>query len=153
MWTNTCCSHPIMNNKENINPENGTKRGAIRRLKEELNLTEDINNQKFVDKIYYKANCNEFFSEHEVDWIFLYKRRYTSLEAQVNYDDREVNDIAWVTKENLNRFIESKIDKGEKQTPWFSLIIQNRLLEKYWDMVINNQLLDQNNINIKNMVD
>ena len=64
LWSNTCCSHPLIseNDKEN---NNGIRQAAQRRLKYELNITIDIHKLFPVEKILYRANSDETFEEYE----------------------------------------------------------------------------------------
>lgn len=59
LWTNTCCSHPWLG-------EN-TKDAAIRRLKEEMGISCELN---YEFNFTYKANVTDDLTEHELDHVF-----------------------------------------------------------------------------------
>ena len=147
-WTNSCCSHPLHSLGENIDKQDGTEKAAIRRLFDEQNLKEKQEDLRIVDKIYYKALANEFFTENEIDYIFLYKRQFEN--NKIDFNTREVNDIAWVKREEFDTFYKEKLNKKEGFTPWFELIRKKGMIEHYWDKVIKNDIpiLYEKNLNI-----
>jgi isopentenyl-diphosphate delta-isomerase len=59
LWTNTCCSHPRVN-ESNI-------QAAKRRLKEEMGMDGDIT---YLFKFTYRAEFADGLTEHEVDHVF-----------------------------------------------------------------------------------
>lgn len=61
LWTNTCCSHPAPN--ETLNA------ATVRRLKEELNLS-DVKMEPVFSFI-YKAIFDNGLTEHELDHVFI----------------------------------------------------------------------------------
>jgi isopentenyl-diphosphate delta-isomerase len=60
LWTNACCSHP--------RPGEDTREAAIRRLKEELGFTTDL--QKIFD-FTYKSEFENGLTEFEFDHVFV----------------------------------------------------------------------------------
>jgi isopentenyl-diphosphate delta-isomerase len=141
MWTNSVCSHPLFNFNEHADLLNGTKAGAKRRTNDELNQDLDLEKFKFVDKIYYKAQCNEFFWEHEVDYIFLLKENFDE-DQVIEFNEREVQDVAWVGKDDLQSFMDSKTKQGQRFTPWFEHIRIRLLLNNFWNQVIEDRVME-----------
>ena len=148
-WTNSVCSHPLHNLGENIDKQIGTKKAAIRRISDELNLKEDIQGLCLVDKIYYTAVANEFFSESEIDYIYLYRRTFDS--DLIDFNKREINDIAWVGRQDFDQFIKDKLNKNESFTPWFEQIRKTGNLNYFWDQLEINEVFDQNEKDIEIM--
>ena len=60
LWTNTCCSHPILNES--------TEETAHKRLLEEMGITCDLIP---VTKFIYKAELGNGLIEHEYDHVFI----------------------------------------------------------------------------------
>ena len=72
MWTNTCCSHPLMIPGEtgsNLTEcVEGVKRAAQRKLDHELGIKKEqvpIENFHFLTRIHYKAPSDGKWGEHE----------------------------------------------------------------------------------------
>ena len=59
LWTNACCSHP--------KPGEKTLSAARRRLKEEMNMKEEL---KFLHSFRYLANFDNGLIEHELDHLY-----------------------------------------------------------------------------------
>lgn len=59
LWTNTCCSHP--------RPGESTEAAAIRRLKEEMGFTANLEK---AFSFTYKAHFENGLTEHEFDHVF-----------------------------------------------------------------------------------
>ena len=59
LWTNTCCSHPVLNEEP--------KSAAERRLQEEMGFSVTL---KFFKCFTYKAEMDNGLIEHELDHVF-----------------------------------------------------------------------------------
>ena len=75
-WANTCCSHPWHTEDEMERTNDlGVKRAAIRKLKQELGITNDqvpIDDFEFVTRIHYSAPCDDGkWGEHEIDHVLI----------------------------------------------------------------------------------
>ena len=132
-WANTCCSHPFYTAEEMELGNNnvGVKRAAIRKLKQELGITSDelpIDQFKFITKIHYSAAYDDIWGEHEIDHILIIQAK---VNLNINYN--EVEQIQWLTKEEVKSFVETTTDLV---SPWFKLI-ENNFLYSWWDNLQN----------------
>ncbi|QRR00968.1 isopentenyl-diphosphate Delta-isomerase [Dyadobacter sandarakinus] len=59
LWSNTCCSHPLDGET--------TYLGAVRRLREEMGITAELN---FLFTFQYRASLENGLTEHELDHVF-----------------------------------------------------------------------------------
>lgn len=90
LWTNTCCSHPIVNES--------TEETARKRLIEEMGIACDL---MPVSKFIYKAELGNGLTEYEYDHVFI---GYSDEEPIFNINEA----IAWkwididVLKEDMN---------------------------------------------------
>ncbi len=110
LWTNACCSHP--------QPGEPVERAAIRRLKEELGFSVEVNKAfEFI----YKADFDNGLTENEFDHVFT-----GVYDGQINPDPKEVMDYQWLS---LGRIREEIQVMPEKYTAWF--IIAFPELEKH----------------------
>ena len=70
-FTNSCCSHPLsIPGEQEENNAIGVKWAAKRRLKAELEIPleeVDLNEMDYLTRIYYKAQSDGIWGEHEVD--------------------------------------------------------------------------------------
>ena len=101
LWTNTCCSHPRMN-EEVID-------AAIRRLKEELGI--EVNSLKEVSKFVYHYPFSNGLSEYEVDHVIVGEYNGSWI---LNLE--EVDEIKWMDIQELKEDI---LKYPNKYTPWF----------------------------------
>lgn len=101
LWTNTCCSHPRLN-EEIID-------AAKRRLNEELGIV--INELKEVNQFVYHYPFSNGLCEYEVDHIVI---------GEYNGDwilnPEEVDEIKWIDIQELKEDI---LKYPNKYTPWF----------------------------------
>lgn len=113
-WANTCCG--------NVRPGETYEECAYRRLQEELGIT-DVELTP-VTKFQYAVKCNDEFSEHEMDQVFVGK-----YEGEVKANAQEV---ANVTHKTLGEIKFEMNQKEEKYVPWLSIIFtKNYLTEKF----------------------
>jgi len=144
-WTNTCCSHPLhfegegQTYSETDTPSDvasglvpGVKRAAVRKLRHELGIVasdEVKNSMRFLTRLYYcapqpKDKNGIIWGEHEMDYIL-----FSRGPVDITPDADEVGDFRWVTKEELQKFMN---EPGTVWSPWFRIIVENFLL-KWWD--------------------
>lgn len=144
-FTNTCCSHPLSNPGElEENDAIGVRRAAQRRLKAELGIPmeqvppEEIN---YLTRIYYKAQSDSIWGEHEIDYILFVRKNVT-----LNPDPNEIKSYSYVSKEEVEEMLK-KATRGEiKITPWFQIIAETFLF-KWWDNLSHlNQFVDHEKI-------
>ena len=75
LWTNTCCSHPLMNPEEMVTKRfEGIKTAANRRMEYELGLSGlRHENYSMISKILYQADSCNVWGEYELDYILFAK--------------------------------------------------------------------------------
>ena len=128
IWANSCCSHPLYQDREEEGIE-GAKKAAIRKLEQELGInpnvirTEDLN---FITKMHYKARADEKWIEHEVDYIFVIK-----IDVEINPNQNEIQNTKYVDEKELNDLFSKANFNDVKVGPWFRLIKDN-FLSKIW---------------------
>ena len=128
IWANSCCSHPLYQNKEENGIE-GTKNAAIRKLTQELGIevgeikSHDLN---FITKMHYKARADEKWIEHEIDYIFVVK-----MNVPIKPNLNEIQKTAYVSNKELEELFQKSNNNGTKIGPWFRLIKDN-FLDKIW---------------------
>ncbi|MBD3279266.1 MAG: isopentenyl-diphosphate Delta-isomerase [Candidatus Pacebacteria bacterium] len=108
-WANTVCG--------NVRPNETYQECAYRRLREELGIT-----QAKIQPIYkfqYQLKCNDQFSEHELDQVFV-----GFYQGEVKPNPDEVSDYAW---EELN--LAQLVNKYDL-APWFELMLNDWQLQQ-----------------------
>ncbi len=75
----------------------------------------------------YGSSNNEQQSEHEIDYIFIYKTDKDK-DLTILGNPNEVKESKYVTMEELKNMMN---DKDLKFTPWFKLICENYLFD-WW---------------------
>jgi len=103
----------------------GVRRAAIRRLNYELGIpTTEIKPSElfYLTRIYYKATSDKHWGEHEIDYVFFLQRDNLTINPNVD----EISEIQWVGKSEIVNFVKL----AEPLTPWFRLILREKLL--YW---------------------
>ncbi|MBJ84181.1 MAG: hypothetical protein CMB52_01515 [Euryarchaeota archaeon] len=134
VWANTVCSHPLFVDHELMDGGalgDGSKNAAIRKMYQELGIDEgDVPFEQihFITRMLYKARADDIWVEHELDHI-LFAR--TSSELNVNANPNEVSEIAWVTQDELEQWLNDTSEKRGVIAPWFRLIAEN-ILPEWW---------------------
>jgi isopentenyl-diphosphate delta-isomerase len=103
LWTNTCCSHPRLNET--------TIKAAHRRLMEEMGFNTKL---KEIFSFKYQVELDHGLSENEYDHVYVGK--YNRI-PKIN--PKEVKDWKWVSIEDLDQDIK---DNRKSYTPWFRKI-------------------------------
>lgn len=134
LWTNSCCSHPLHNEEELVEEDYlGAKKAIRRRVNYELGYDlKDVNDLHFLGKIFYHAECDKTWGEHEIDYCFFIKRDFKASEFNFNKD--EIQEVKWVGKDEIMDFLASRYAKNERVTPWFGAIMHYKLFE-WWDVL------------------
>jgi len=138
LWTNSCCSHPLMTPEEMVEENYLGARNAIRRrvefeLGHDLKAVDDLH---FMGKIYYHAECDPTWGEHEIDYCFFIKRDFKPEDFKPSTD--EIEEVKWVGKHDILKFLGERLhQKNEQVTPWFGAIMHYNLFQ-WWDVLINN---------------
>ncbi|EAR97538.1 isopentenyl-diphosphate delta-isomerase (macronuclear) [Tetrahymena thermophila SB210] len=137
-WTNTCCSHPLDQFDERDQHE-GTKLAAQRRLDFEFNIKIDkLTDLTLVDKLLYKSASDKVWGEYELDYIFFMRKNL----SEISPNPEEIEEYEWIDLKNLEEFLKHKESLGQKTTPWFRKIIDNRL-SKWWKDYENGLIKDK----------
>lgn len=100
LWTNTCCSHPRID--ENILD------AAKRRLKEEMGITTPL---KSIGKFHYIAHFHNGLTENEIDHVLVGFIENESIHPNPN----EVESFRWIGLDELKTELHAKPDRF---TPW-----------------------------------
>jgi isopentenyl-diphosphate delta-isomerase len=112
LWTNACCSHP--------EPEEETKTGAMRRLKEELGFETKL--EKVFDFI-YKAEFDNGLTEYEFDHVYT-----GSYDGAIDFASEEVMDVCYKPMHEISESLQSQ---PKRFTAWFHLAFPK--VESWWN--------------------
>ncbi len=107
LWTNTCCSHPRLDEEITL--------AGRRRLKEEMSL--DIPLRR-VGSFVYKISFSNGLTEHELDHVLV--GEYLPNQSII-LDPLEAEAYRWATVENI---IQELSINAEHYTPWFKPAFQ-----------------------------
>lgn len=116
LWTNTCCSHPRMDEDIVV--------AAERRLQEEMGLQIPL---RLLDAFIYRAEFANGLIEHEYDHVLfgLYN------EETININPTEVQNFAWITLADLQHSLSLK---PELYTPWLQPALN--ILQANLDLIL-----------------
>ena len=114
LWTNTCCSHPKVNEE--------LKTATHRRLKEEMGF--DCNLKKIDSLIYKTKKLDNNLIEYEFDHIFIGN---TKKEIPIVANKDEVCEYEWIKISDLKNKIRTR---HQNFTEWFKIIMKNPILSK-----------------------
>jgi len=112
LWTNACCSHP--------EPDEETKKAAIRRLKEELGFETEL--EKVYDFI-YKAEFDNGLTEYEFDHVYA-----GSYDGEIDFSADEVMDVCYKPMHEISDSLQSQ---PNRYTAWFRLAFPK--VESWWN--------------------
>jgi len=130
LWANTCCSHPLFNQSE-TNGIEGVKQAVRRRVQYELGY-EYLGDLIYLTRIFYQARNipdDGIFGESEIDYIVMAKCP-TNLTVDFQINKNEVEQIRAVSLNECEQMVEQGVT-----TPWFSKIVREGLLAKWWSML------------------
>jgi geranylgeranyl diphosphate synthase type I len=134
VWANSCCSHPLYSESEReLGDALGVKRAAIRKLKQELGISESqipISDFSFMTKMVYSSRMNEEWIEREIDHILVIKA-----DVDVNINENEVSEIKWVSQEELEAMLVAEVEGDGEIAPWFRCIASRLMTEEWWDSI------------------
>eukprot|EP01017_Pseudomicrothorax_dubius_P047857 TRINITY_DN8635_c0_g1_i2.p1 TRINITY_DN8635_c0_g1~~TRINITY_DN8635_c0_g1_i2.p1 ORF type:complete len:202 (-),score=36.71 TRINITY_DN8635_c0_g1_i2:571-1176(-) len=124
----------------------GTKLSAYDRTKFELNL--DIGDPKelhLLGKILYRSQSCAEWGEYELDYVFFAQRHFK--ETTVNFNPEEIKATAWVSIDNIHKFLEEKRRLNEPTTPWLLGIMNYKFFDWWRDLLV---LKDAKKVSEKN---
>ena len=134
VWANSCCSHPLYSESEReLGDALGVKRAAIRKLKQELGISESqvpISDFSFMTKMVYSSRMNEEWIEREIDHILVIKA-----DVDVKINENEVSEIKWVSQEELEAMLVAEVEGDGEIAPWFRCIASRLMTEEWWDAI------------------
>ncbi|KAK7499397.1 hypothetical protein BaRGS_00009372 [Batillaria attramentaria] len=137
-FTNTCCSHPLSFEAEKDEVKAvGVRRAAQRKLKHELGIEANevpLEDFHYLTRIQYRADNiphDGIWGESEIDYILFIQR-----DVHVKPNPNEVKSHRFISKAELQKFIENADRDGVLLTPWFKLIA-SKFLFKWWDSLEN----------------
>lgn len=141
LWANTCCSHPLHNEIE-MNGLEGVKHAVRRRVQYELGYDVKLD-LIYQTKIFYQARNipdDGIFGESEVDYIIVaHYREKTPLDlfSDFKVNTNEIQAIRAMTLEECRELVEQNLT-----TPWFTRIVHEGLLAKWWAEIDQKTLKD-----------
>lgn len=106
LWTNTCCSHPLSENIDDI------EASAKKRLKEEMGFITALN---FLFQFEYNVELDNNLIENEIDFVFI---GYFNKIPAIN--NKEVSDYKWIKINDLTQDISKN---GKNYTEWLKIIL------------------------------
>ena len=131
MWANSCCSHPLDIDGENGDPAQGCINAAIRKLPQELGISQEVASSidfKHIGCFQYECRWNDEWLENEVDHVLV--ARVQSLEISPN--SNEISDYMWVDENEIVEIIDGTGRwESELVAPWFRLLWREFLAEGY----------------------
>jgi len=107
LWTNTCCSHPLSTELEQI------KAFAEQRLNEEMGFTTTL---KFLFDFQYNVKCSNNLIENEVDFVFV-----GVFDKDPSINVSEVSEFKWVDFNTLQKDI---YENATHYTEWLKIILK-----------------------------
>lgn len=116
-WANTACG--------NVWPGESYEDCAKRRLSVELGIDAQAIQLQPIEKFQYQVQCNEEFSEHEMDQVFA---SWHSGDVSPNVDEVAATD--WVLWEDLKNS-ERRTELNKDWAPWLEIMMKNeKIIEK-----------------------
>ncbi|KAI6190461.1 Isopentenyl-diphosphate Delta-isomerase [Aphelenchoides bicaudatus] len=126
VWTNSCCSHPL-NVENELDTSSGIKNAAIRKLDHELNISGLNPDQlELAGRFLYKADSNDQWMEHELDYVFLVR----NFKLPIKANPEEVESITRVNRQKLDEMFAKN-----QFSPWFHLMYKSDWLNKWWQAI------------------
>ncbi|KAL1528042.1 hypothetical protein AB1Y20_009410 [Prymnesium parvum] len=159
VWTNTCCSHPLYGQTPSevdapgVDPV-GVKRAAVRKLRHELGIKAgalSVDRFKYMGRVHYwAADCLTHgpaapWGEHEIDYLLLYQLQPGEV-LELDPHPEEVMAVDWVTAEELQARMADPALGFPLWSPWFRVIVREKLLNWWNDLDATWKLPPEENI-------
>jgi isopentenyldiphosphate isomerase len=74
----------------------------------------------------YKADSNDQWMEHELDYVFLVRDFRLTLKP----NPEEVDSITRADRQKLKKLVD-----GNQFSPWFKLMYESEWLDKWWQLI------------------
>ena len=133
VWANSCCSHPLDIESENIGIE-GVKNAAIRKLEQELGIPGEVTEGwsfEHIGRIEYSCRWNHEWVEREIDHIMV-----VMADPMVEHNENEISEVLWAGPEEIKRMFDGEGQWGDEVVaPWFRLIWDNFAIPKGCDPI------------------
>ena len=134
VWANSCCSHPLYSDLEReTNDAMGVKRAAIRKLNQELGISESqlsVDDFHFITKMIYSSRMNAEWIEREIDHILMIQ---ADVDVEINHN--EVSEVKWVNQEELEEMLVADIQGEGEIAPWFRCIASRLMTDDWWSAI------------------
>ena len=134
VWANSCCSHPLYSDLEReTNDAMGVKRAAIRKLNQELGISESqlsVDDFHFITKMIYSSRMNAEWIEREIDHILMIQ---ADVDVEINHN--EVSEVKWVNQEELEEMLVADIQGEGEIAPWFRCIASRLMTDEWWSAI------------------
>ncbi|CAD6188644.1 unnamed protein product [Caenorhabditis auriculariae] len=132
LWANTCCSHPLHNERE-LDGVFGVKRAAVRKLKHELGI-EGMKEEEMTEAgrfVYRSVMKDGEWGEHEMDYALVVPNVACD---RIQMNPNEVSDVCDVSYEELIDWVRKDPDAF---SPWLQLFSRNPKLALWWKSLDN----------------
>lgn len=122
-WANTVCG--------NVLPGETYEQCAIRRLQQELGITFNVSSLTPLTKFRYQVQCNELYSENEIDQIFA-----SWYEGGVIPNPAEVSKALWLPWKVFQEAMwatQKELEWGHQQlklAPWFMMMLADTTVQE-----------------------
>ena len=134
VWANSCCSHPLYSDLEReTNDAMGVKRAAIRKLNQELGISESqlsVDDFHFITKMIYSSRMNAEWIEREIDHILMIQ---ADVDVEINHN--EVSEVKWVNQEELEEMLVADVQGEGEIAPWFRCIASRLMTDDWWSAI------------------
>ena len=134
VWANSCCSHPLYSDLEReTNDAMGVKRAAIRKLNQELGISESqlsVDDFHFITKMIYSSRMNAEWIEREIDHILMIQ---ADVDVEINHN--EVSEVKWVNQDELEEMLVADVQGEGEIAPWFRCIASRLMTDDWWSAI------------------
>lgn len=130
LWSNTMCSHPILNREINeINGPSGVLNAVRRRFNIEMGYQMPdsiLGTLRYIGRVRYSAQSSAEYYENEVDYIIFGELEQEKYLMEFNKD--EIENLKFCSINNLRKIAQ---DKPSELTPWLKKIVQQNYIPQW----------------------